>query len=160
MTFGPSLPMVVAMRTKALAFTLLSALLLAGCHWGTYGDGGTTSFGHAYFVTIHQKNTDDSIHACDDNPRSLAEASCVLDVIRYACHADPLPGWSTTECDQATNHTGATCRNGSGSYESCAVSMQNTIDQIRHERGQCLTFEQNFVGPSRLWDALYTSPGC
>jgi hypothetical protein len=147
-------------RACLVALPLAAALLLGGCHWGTYSDSGTTSFGHAYFVAVHQGNTDGTIHACDDDPGSLAEASCVLDVIRYACHADPLKGWSPSECDQATDHAGATCRTGSGSFESCAVSMRKTIDQIRHERGQCLTYEQNYVGPSRLWDALYTSPGC
>lgn len=146
-------------RAGLVGLPVAAALLLSGCHWGTYSDGGITQFGHAYFVVIHQQDTDNSIHACDDDRGSVTEAKCVLDVIRLACHQDSLKGWAVAECDQATDYRGTTCRRDERD-QSCAVSMQRTIAQIRSEQGQCLTYEQNYVGTSRVWDALYTRPGC
>lgn len=137
-------------------------MLLSGCHWGTFTDVGTTGDGHhAYYVVVHQQNTDDTIHACDNDRGSITEAKCALDVVRYACHADPLNGWSPAECDQATNYIGTTCRRvPPGQDENCAVAMQRAIGQIRSEQGQCLTYEQYVGESSHGWSAAGTRAGC
>ncbi len=147
-------------RAALVGLTVAAALLLAGCHWGTYTDGGQTTFGHAYYVVVHQQNTDDSIHACDNAPGGLTEARCVLDVVRYSCHKDPLNGWAPAECDQATNYQGTTCRRVPGGDENCAVAMQRAIGQIRSEQGQCITYEQYLGESSHGWSAAGTRSGC
>jgi hypothetical protein len=153
-------------RVGLVALPVLAVLLLAGCHWGTYTSGGQTQYGHAYYVVVHQANTDNTIHACDDDPRSVSEAKCVLDVIKYACHKDPLNGWAPAECDGATNYVGTTCRRVPGPNgapfedENCAVAMQRAIAQIRSEQGQCITYEQYLGESSHGWSAAGTRPGC
>jgi hypothetical protein len=148
------------MRTKAIGLTLLSGLLLAGCAWGTYTDYGSNQYGHEYYVVVHQANSDDAIHHCDANRGSIAEAQCVLDVVHYACHAEPLNGWSTSECDAATNYVGTHCRRVPGGDENCATAMQRAIAQIRSEQGQCLTYEQYLGESSHGWSAAGTRAGC
>jgi hypothetical protein len=147
-------------RVGLVALPALAALFLAGCHWGTYTEGGQTTFGHAYYVVVHQANTDDTIHACDADRGSITEAKCALDVIKYACHKDPLNGWAPAECDQATNYAGTTCRRVPGGDENCAVAMQRAIAQIRSEQGQCITYEQYLGESSHGWSAAGTRSGC
>jgi hypothetical protein len=143
-----------------IVLTLAAGLLITGCAWGTYTDGGQVIYGHAYRVVVHQQASDDTIHHCDADRGSLTEARCVLDVIRYACHAQPVSGWAPAECDLATNHTGTQCRRVPGGDENCAVAMQRAIRQIRAEQGQCLTYEQYLGESSHGWVAIGTPPGC
>lgn len=142
-------------RVALVASVVAAALLLSGCHWGQY-----TSYGYdsvhgwdQYIVTVNQQNTDDVIHACDYNPRgSVAHAKCVLDVIRYTCHADPLKGWIPAKCDQATSYANdSTCLLGPGRPENCVYSMQRAIAKVRAVTAERLVYEHEVGGPSRQW---------
>ncbi len=138
---------------KAAVATLLgvAALALSGC-WGVYNDlGGNQKGGHPYYVTVHQRPTDDWIHLCDDDPGTIGEARCVLDLIRGACSQTPI-GWPIGECLDATEHWYTTCRTFPPAVdENCAEAMKRAIYRIRHEQGQCLTYEAYIGGPSKGW---------
>ncbi len=143
----------------------MAALVLSGCHWGEYtfyGDipwnvDGNSVVLHQYLVVLHQQNTDDTIHACDNNPRDTdAHARCVLDVIRWVCNSDPIPGFSPADCNQATDHTGASCVTGpdsNGNYPAvdCTKSMRSAIRQVRNGSVEHLAYEHQLGGPSRQW---------
>jgi hypothetical protein len=131
------------------------ALALSGCSWGEYtfyGDDPLHGW-HQYLVVLHQKNTDDVIHHCDNNPRgSVAHAKCVLDVIHYACHAEPITGFTFSDCDQATNYASdQSCLLGPGRPENCVYSMQRAIAQVRNGSVEHLAYEHQIQGPSHQW---------
>ena len=140
----------LARKAGLVGLSLVAALALAGC-WGQVTNYG----GNQYIVAIHQQNTDDMIHACDHNPRgSLAHAKCVLDVVRWTCHADPLPGFPLPDCDQATVHNDVfpgSCLLGPGTPQNCAYSMQKAIAKVRANTAERLVYEHEVQGPSRQW---------
>jgi hypothetical protein len=142
-------------RAGAAALLVVMALALSGCSWGEYtfyGDDPLHGW-HQYLVVLHQKNTDDVIHHCDNNPRgSVAHAKCVLDVIHYACHAEPITGFTFSDCDQATNYASdQSCLLGPGRPENCVYSMQRSIAQVRNGSVEHLAYEHQIQGPSHQW---------
>jgi hypothetical protein len=143
-----------------------ACLGLGGCAWGSfYPVAGSGS--NPYIVTIHQFNTDDSIHACDYQPRgSVAHAKCVLGVVRLACHQQPVSGWAVADCDRYTNYDAVTCYRNAPEFqgpENCAYSMQRAIAAIRASTGECLALEhQASIGESIGWLTWQKDPnfGC
>ena len=132
-----------------------ASLGLAGCAWATFYP--VNGFGsNPYIVTVHQQNTDDTIHACDYEPRnSVAHANCVLGVFRLACHQELPSGWSLSDCDLYTNYDAVTCYRNSDEYqgpENCVYSAQRAIRAIRSNQGECLALEhQAAYGNSIGW---------
>src|SRR5882724_9332682 len=140
-------------RAWLAGLLVAAALALTGCSWGEFRFYGDVNGWHQYLVVLHQRNTDDVIHHCDDNPRgSVAHAKCVLDVIRYACHAEPIPGFTFADCDQATNYASdQSCLLGPGQPENCVYSMQRAIAQVRNGSVEHLAYEHQIQGPSHQW---------
>jgi hypothetical protein len=130
-----------------------AALALTGCSWGEFTFYGDVNGWHQYLVVIRQQNTDDVIHHCDNNPRgSVAHAECVLDVIRYACHAAPIAGFTLADCDQATDYSSdESCLLGPGRPENCVYSMQRAIAEVRNGSVEHLAYEHQIQGPSHQW---------
>jgi hypothetical protein len=138
-------------RVRIAGMAVLAVLVIGGCHWGTYKAQGTNSSGATtYSVTIHQTNTNDTIAHCGAGGPdvSLGQSDCALDVIRYACHADPI-NWSTSDCDDATGHVGG-CRGNEGAAQPCEQSMRSAITAVNGSK-ECLAFEWEVGGPSRMW---------
>ena len=127
------------------------ALALGGCPWGTFDD---RSEGR-YVVAVHQTNSNDTIAHCvgPSEPVTLAVANCALDVIRYACHADGISGWSIDECNAATEHFYSACKDDNGSPQNCSVSLKQAIIDVRSPGPrECLAFEKRVgMGDSEMW---------
>jgi hypothetical protein len=144
-------------RRFVLSGLLCAAIfVLSGCHWGsrhnvdTDGNPGTPE----WVVTVHQQNTNELIWRCEaqNQGNPTGRANCALDIIRFACHADPI---NFPECDFATDHSGGPffCRGNVGEQQNCNVSMARAIEEVIGPR-ECLFFEYEVGGPSRMWAGL------
>jgi hypothetical protein len=154
-----------ARKAGLLALLAGAALALSGC-WGTYVNvPGPPGGQGSYIVTIHQKNTQETIFACQANhPNSeLARAKCGLGVVRLACNEYMLPGWDMNRCLAATDYTrNDSCNRVPGGPENCAESMKRAIEDVLENDRECVAYEyQAFVGDSYGWyGADDTGPYC
>ncbi len=92
-------------KATIVTFLGVAALALSGC-WGVYTGLPNNQYGHPYYVTVHQRPTDDWIHLCDDDPGTIGEARCVLDLVRWCLQpgADRMALGRVSRCDRALVH--------------------------------------------------------
>jgi hypothetical protein len=135
--------------------TLLAgaALALSGC-WGTYFNVSGPPGPQPYIVTVHEKNTAETIWTCTaNNPGdSLGRAKCALGVVRLACNKQMLQGWDMNRCLAATDYTrNDGCNRVPGGLENCAEAMRRAIAAVLDDK-ECIAYEYHaFYGPSYGW---------
>ena len=147
-------------RAGLAALVVTAALVLSGC-WGTYTVIDASR--GEYIVTVKEQQSAETIYICESrNPgNSRGRAECALDVVRWACGAEPLAGWNIPACRAATDYQSDTgCNRVPGGLENCAEAMKRAIGAVLGDR-ECIAYEHKVGGPSYGWFGVDRGfPGC